>query len=287
MQTTDHRDEFVSRSYPIQEDMALQRHGARDRLADLAQRRPVADQAAVPRVRQIHGWRADADRRVRQISRATRPQVARRCTRHPRSGALHPGAGATGPGQIRHPREGRQDPSSPTNEPDLEAARPVASKLAPTKKPKPWRFPVGASLLAIRSPGDAEPVGRISERSEQSVGDAADAKPVDCFANAPYGCLLLEITTARLSAFLALPDPNLQATPFAPSEGRAQVSWKGSSGRDAARAARAMDSPLWRAPGTAPERGNPGKAGAGCRGKRFCLLFSRLKKVRRRARRNR
>ncbi|WP_434458604.1 hypothetical protein JQR85_09235 [Stutzerimonas urumqiensis] len=26
MQTTDHRDEFVSRNYPIQEDMALQRH---------------------------------------------------------------------------------------------------------------------------------------------------------------------------------------------------------------------------------------------------------------------
>ena len=189
--------------------------------------------------------------------------------------------------QVRHPGEGRQDPSSPTNEPDLEAARPVASELAPTKKPKPWRFPVGASLLAIRSPGDAEPVGRISERSEQSVGDAADAKPVDCFANAPYGCLLLEITTARLSAFLALPDPNLQATPFAPSEGRAQVSWKGSSGKDAARVTRAMDGPSWRAPGTAPERGNPGAAGAGCRGKRFCLLFSRLKKVRRRARRNR
>ncbi len=52
------------------------------------------------------------------------------------------------------------------------------------------------------------------------------------------------------------------------------MSWKGLSGRDAARAARAMDGPSWRAPGAAPERGDPGKAGAGCRGGlSFALLF--------------
>ncbi len=41
-----------------------------------------------------------------------------------------------------------------------------------------------------------------------------------------------------------------------------------------------------RAPGTLPERGDPGAAGAGCRGKRFCLLFWQLKKVSRPAGRN-
>ncbi len=81
---------------------------------------------------------------------------------------------------------------------------------------------------------------------------------------------------------------NHQATPLAPSEGRAQVSWRGLSGRDAARAARAMDGPSWRAPGAAPEGGNPGKAGAGCRGGLSFAYFSlpRQRKVRRRARRN-
>ncbi|WP_434457950.1 hypothetical protein JQR85_04475 [Stutzerimonas urumqiensis] len=33
---------------------------------------------------------------------------------------------------------------------------------------------------------NADTVGRIQERSEQSVGDTTDAKPVHGFANAPY-----------------------------------------------------------------------------------------------------
>jgi hypothetical protein len=38
--------------------------------------------------------------------------------------------------------------------------------------------------------------------------------------------------------------------------GRTQTSWRGMSGRDAAKAVRAMDGPSRRAPGTTPEGGN-------------------------------
>ncbi len=54
------------------------------------------------------------------------------------------------------------------------------------------------------SDGCIKDVGRIQERSEQSAGDAADAKPVHCLVNAPYGGLAFETTTALalLSLFL-------------------------------------------------------------------------------------
>ncbi|WP_162988027.1 hypothetical protein [Stutzerimonas urumqiensis] len=183
MQTTEHRDEFVSRSYPIQEDMALQRHGAL--IASL-----ISLNIGLSLIkRQFPGFGKYMDgepmliveygKFLEQRARKSRVDV------HDILEAARYTQELERLDQVRHPREGRQDPSSPTNEPDLEAARPVASKLAPTKKPKPWRFPVGASLLAIRSPGDAEPVGRISERSEQS------ARPGSTHAT---GALLRECT---------------------------------------------------------------------------------------------
>ncbi len=52
---------------------------------------------------------------------------------------------------------------------------------------------------------------------------------------------------------LSLSTPKPSGHTLAPSAGRAQVSWRGLSGRDAARAARARDGPSWRAPGAAPE----------------------------------
>ena len=48
----------------------------------------------------------------------------------------------------------------------------------------------------------------------------------------------------------------------------------------------ARDGPSRRAPGTSPERGNPGAAGAGCRGKTFWFLLGRLPKGTRPAGRN-
>ena len=110
--------------------------------------------------------------------------------------------------------------------------------------------------------------------------------------------LLKDIGTPALPALTELfsdPDKALLAadakifrqrrTPL--SEGRAESLRKGSSGMDAARAARAMDGPSQRAPGATTEGGDPERsAGPDDRGKRFCLLFSRLKKVSRRARRN-
>ncbi len=67
--------------------------------------------------------------------------------------------------------------------------------------------------------------------------------------------------SAFLLRFLAFPNQNHQATPLAPSAGRAQVSWKGLSGRDAARAARAMDGPSWRALERHRREGTPAKPG--------------------------
>ncbi len=53
--------------------------------------------------------------------------------------------------------------------------------------------------------------------------------------------------------------------PHPPSGGRVEVLRRGTRGMDAERGAKGQGRPFVTAPGAAPERGNPGVAGAGCR----------------------
>src|SRR5690606_16406197 len=80
---------------------------------------------------------------------------------------------------------------------------------------------------------------------------------------------------------------NHQATPDAPFRRPSGVAVQGSERHGCRKRRKGPWMALVRRPsGAATERGNPGAAGAGCRGKRFWLLLPRLAKVTRPAGRN-
>ncbi len=157
----------------------------------------------------------------------------------------------------------------------------------PNKKvTKEEGHPTSGSGLRPDSPRSGAAPGARHEGTSLSLRDSLGVLPrvplCDTSTRPPDGELgpsRLEGREADFAALCAFPAQPVRPHQPPLSGGRVESLRKGASGMDAVRGVKGQGRPFTPAPGATMERGNPGAAGAGCRGKRFWLLLPRLAKV--------